>query len=122
LYRSTFLPMAKFYNLAFILGYLCLLRISNLTSKSRGTFDPLRDLRRGDLVITDNVLYINLRWTKTLQNIIKLLKFLFFPLKIQLPLLLQPLMTFRGLSRCSLRIQYYRTGSQAHFILLHRLP
>jgi hypothetical protein len=61
LYRSTFLPLAKFYNLTFILGYLGLLRISNVTPKSRGTFDPLRDLRRGDLVITDNVLFINLR-------------------------------------------------------------
>jgi integrase len=68
LYRSTFMPMAKFYNLAYILGYLGLLRISNVAPKSRGTFDPLRDLRRGDLIITNNVLYINLRWTKTLQK------------------------------------------------------
>jgi hypothetical protein len=96
LYRSTFLPMAKFYNLAYILGYLGLFRISNVAPKSRGTFDPLRDLRRGDLVITDNVLYINLRWTKSLQTHNQTAQIPLFPIKNSIAC---PIAAFNDLQR-----------------------
>jgi hypothetical protein len=88
--------MAKFYNLAFILGYLGLLCISNVAPKLRGTFDPLRVLRRGDIVISDNVLYINLRWTKTLQNHNQTAQIPLFPIKNSIAC---PLTAFNDLQR-----------------------
>jgi hypothetical protein len=56
------------YTMAFILGFLGLLRISNVAPVSRPTFDPLRHLRRGDVSIVGNSIVIHLRWTKTLQK------------------------------------------------------
>jgi hypothetical protein len=62
------LPLHIFYKLAFILVFLCLLRISNIASTSRATFDPIRHLRRGDVTVAGDSIIIHLRWTKTLQR------------------------------------------------------
>jgi hypothetical protein len=87
--------MAKFYNLAFILGYLGLLHISNVVPNSRGTFDPHWDLRRGDLVISDNILY-NLKWTKTLPKHNQTAQIPHFPIKNSIAC---PLTAFNDLQR-----------------------
>jgi hypothetical protein len=62
------LPLHIFYKMAFILGFLGLLRISNIASTSRATFDPIRHLRRGDVTVSGESIVIHLRWTKTLQR------------------------------------------------------
>jgi integrase len=66
--RCSSLPFHVFYKIAFIFAYMALLRISNIAPPSFATFDPLRHLRRGDVIIHSNYLQINLRWTKTLQK------------------------------------------------------
>jgi hypothetical protein len=83
LIRSTFLPLSKFYNIAYIFGYLGLLRISNIAPKSSSSFDPFRDITRGDVSRAPSSLLINLRWTKTLQKH-KLPKFPYSIFHIQL--------------------------------------
>jgi integrase len=54
--------------MAFILGFLGLMRTSNIASVSRATFDPIRHLRRGDVTVLGDSIVIHLRWTKTLQR------------------------------------------------------
>jgi integrase len=54
--------------MAFILGFLGLLCISNIASVSRATFDPIQHLRRGDVTLLGDSIVIHLRWTKTLQR------------------------------------------------------
>jgi integrase len=61
-------PLHLFYKIAFLFGFFALLRISNVAPASRAAFDPIRSLRRGDVYIKNNILYIHLRWTKTLQR------------------------------------------------------
>jgi hypothetical protein len=61
-------PLHLFYKISFLFGYFALLRISNVAPISKVAFDPLRHLRRGDVWVKNNILYIHLRWTKTLQR------------------------------------------------------
>jgi integrase len=61
-------PLHLFYKISFLFGFFALLRISNVAPASKAAFDPFRHLRRGDVYIKNNVLYIHLRWTKTLQR------------------------------------------------------
>jgi integrase len=65
---SNQLPLHLFYQMGFILGFLTLLRISNIASVSRATFAPFRHLRRGDVTLLEDSIVIHLRWTKTLQR------------------------------------------------------
>jgi hypothetical protein len=65
---ASSLPLHKFYNAAFIFAYMALLRISNIAPPSMASFDPMRHLRWGDIVLHSHHLVINLRWTKTLQR------------------------------------------------------
>jgi integrase len=62
------LPLHKFYINAYLLGFMALLRISNVASPSRAGFDPFRHLRRGDVTVVNGNLIVHLRWTKTLQR------------------------------------------------------
>jgi integrase len=61
-------PLHLFYKISLLFGYFALLRISNVAPISKAAFDPLRHLRRGDVYVKNNILYIHLRWTKTLQR------------------------------------------------------
>jgi hypothetical protein len=61
-------PWHLFYKISFLFVFFALLRISNVAPASKAAFDPLRHLRRGDVYIKNNVLYIHLRWTNTLQR------------------------------------------------------
>jgi hypothetical protein len=54
--------------MAFLLGYLGMLRISNVAPVSRQSFDPLRHLIRQDVRLVGNTLLFQLRWIKTLQH------------------------------------------------------
>jgi integrase len=62
------LPLHIFYVNAYLLGFMALLRISNVASSSRATFDPFRHLRRGDVSVVNGCLCIHIRWSKTLQK------------------------------------------------------
>jgi hypothetical protein len=66
---ASSLPLHKFYNAAFIFAYMALLRISNIAPPSIASFDPMRHLRRGDIVLHSDHLVINLRWTKNPSTI-----------------------------------------------------
>jgi integrase len=56
------------YSFAYILGFMALLRISNIAPPTRNNFDPHRQLRRGDITITPKGLSIFIKWSKTLQK------------------------------------------------------
>jgi integrase len=66
-YASKF-PLNPIYNVAYIFGFMAMLRISNLAPTSPSLFDSARHLRRGDVTIVNGTLFIHLRWTKTLQK------------------------------------------------------
>jgi integrase len=68
LVAASQLPLHIFYQNAFILGFLGLLRISNVAPVSLASFDPLRHLRRCDVTANGNSVIVHLRWTKTLQR------------------------------------------------------
>jgi hypothetical protein len=78
--RASTLPLDIFYKAAFIFAYMVLLRISNIAPHSMATFDPLRHLRRGDIVLHSNFLVINLWWTKTLQRYRQAARITLFPI------------------------------------------
>jgi hypothetical protein len=60
-------PLHLFYKISFLFGFFALLRISNVAPISKAAFDPLRHLHKGDVYVKNNILYIYLRWTKTLR-------------------------------------------------------
>jgi hypothetical protein len=53
---------------AILFGVLGMLRISNITCASLKTFDPLRNITRGDIQPSKQGLAVTLKWSKTLQN------------------------------------------------------
>jgi integrase len=61
-------PLFLFYRLAVLIGYMGMLRISNVTQVSLKQFDNTRHLARGDLKTSSNGIEIVLKWTKTLQS------------------------------------------------------
>ena len=50
------------------LAFFTFLRISNILSHSISTFDPSRQLARGDVILTDQGANILVKWSKTMQN------------------------------------------------------
>jgi integrase len=66
--QVTHLPLHLLYKNAFLLGFLCMLHFLNVAPASRASFDRLRHMRRGDIIVVKNSIIINLRWTKTLQR------------------------------------------------------
>lgn len=52
---------------AILMGFHCLLRVSNLTAPSSKTFDCTRHLMRKDIRMHDNIMLVHIRWSKTLQ-------------------------------------------------------
>lgn len=53
---------------AFLTAYFSFVRQSNLAPHSARSFDPLRHTARADVFLQDNMMYILLKWTKTLQH------------------------------------------------------
>lgn len=52
---------------AILMGFHLLLRVSNLTSRSRLHFDPSINLCRKDFRMVQDILLVHIKWTKTLQ-------------------------------------------------------
>lgn len=52
---------------AFLMGFHCLLRSSNLTSRTKHAFDPRRNLIRKDFRMHKQIMLVHIRWSKTLQ-------------------------------------------------------
>ena len=61
------------YKAAFLLSFFSFLRISNLVPHSISSFDPLKELARGDIIVAPPGAYIVVKWSKT-QDKIKVLK------------------------------------------------
>jgi hypothetical protein len=60
--------MAAFIRVAILLAYMAFLRILNIAPKSPNEYDILRDIRRGDVTVTQYGIKIFIRWTKLLQK------------------------------------------------------
>lgn len=52
---------------AVLIGFHCLLRASNLTTRSIPTFNPQENLLRRDFRMHNDVLLVHIKWTKTMQ-------------------------------------------------------
>jgi hypothetical protein len=61
-------PMFMHYKLAIILGFMGMLRISNVVVVFFKQFDHNRHLARGDLQLINNNINIHLKWSKTMQS------------------------------------------------------
>jgi integrase len=61
-------PMYLHYKMAVIIGFMGMLRISNVAQISLKQFDPNKHLTRGDLQIHNNTIQIHLKWSKTMQS------------------------------------------------------
>ena len=64
------------YKAAFLLSFFSFLRISNLVPHSINSFDPLKQLSKGDIIFAPPGAHIIVKWSKTLQfrDKIKVLK------------------------------------------------
>ena len=64
------------YKASFLLSFFSFLRISNLVPHSMNSFDPLKQLARGDIIFALPGAHIVVKWSKTLQfrDKIKILK------------------------------------------------
>ena len=51
----------------FVIAFFLLARKSNLVPDSVASFDPKKQLSRGDMVVTDEALVVTLKWSKTNQ-------------------------------------------------------
>jgi hypothetical protein len=56
------LGLKTFFRIAILLAYMGFMRISNLAPKSVSSFDILRDIRRGDVMLTPQGITVFLRW------------------------------------------------------------
>jgi site-specific recombinase XerD len=61
-------PLFLHYKLAIMLGFMGMLRISNVVLVSINQFDHNRHLARGDLQLHNNNIIIHLKWSKTMQS------------------------------------------------------
>lgn len=56
------------FSSAFLFAFFLFARISNLAPASVGSFDPKKDLCRGDIVVTSFGLLVSFKWSKTNQT------------------------------------------------------
>ena len=68
LQRCHTYPFAQIYKTLYIFAFLGFLRISNLVPTSRNTFNIMKHLCRGDVLINEKNVIIVIKWSKTLQN------------------------------------------------------
>ena len=68
------------FKVAYLLGFLAFLRLSNLCPHSASTFDLFKHLTKGDVLFHSNGIKILIQWSKTLQlnNQAKLITLPFF--------------------------------------------
>ena len=71
---ATNSPHDLVFPCAFLFALFLFARISNLAPASVSSFDPSKQLCRGDIVVTTFGLLISFKWSKTNQTGVKLLK------------------------------------------------
>ncbi len=60
-------PQDQVYWVLFLLAFFLMARKSNLVPDSRSKFDSLKHLQRRDITLKDNMMLVNLKWSKTNQ-------------------------------------------------------
>lgn len=71
---ATTSPHDLVFSCAFLFAFFLFASISNLAPASVSSFDPSKQLCRGDIVVTTFGLSISFKWSKTNQTGVKLLK------------------------------------------------
>ena len=56
------------YRALYLLSFFSFLRLSNILPHTSKTFDPTRQLCRGDLIFSQDSIVIIIKWSKTIQN------------------------------------------------------
>ena len=57
---------------AMLLAFFGCLRLSNLVSASKNSFDPRKQLKRNDILFKENLVLVFYKWSKTNQNAMKM--------------------------------------------------
>jgi hypothetical protein len=52
----------------FTMAFFSFARMSNLVARTRNAFDPSKQLLRSDIILTQDTILLNFKWTKTLQD------------------------------------------------------
>ena len=60
--------MGHIFKAAILLSFFSFVRFSNLVPHSISTYDPLKQLARGDIIFAPPGLHMIIKWSKTLQN------------------------------------------------------
>lgn len=71
---ATYSPCDLVFSCAFLFAFFLFARISNLAPASVSSFNPSKQLCRGDIVVTRFGLSVSFKWSKTNQTGSKLLK------------------------------------------------
>ena len=71
---ATYSPHDLVFSCAFLFAFFLFAQISNLAPASVSSFDPSKQLCRGDIVVTRFGLSVSFKWSKTNQTGSKLLK------------------------------------------------
>ena len=62
------LPHSKIFQPLYLLSFFSFLRLSNILPHTTKTFDPTRQLARGDFILSNNNAVLLIKWSKTLQD------------------------------------------------------
>ena len=60
--------MGHIFKAAILLSFFSFVRISNLVPHSIASYDPLKQLLRGDIIFANPGVHMIIKWSKTLQN------------------------------------------------------
>ena len=66
--HCNFIHMGYVFKAAFLLSFFSFLRISNLVPHSISSYDPLKQLSRGDIIFATPGAHVIIKWSKTLQS------------------------------------------------------
>ena len=62
------LPHAEIFQPLYLLSFFSFLRLSNILPHTTKTFDPTRQLARGDFILSTNNAVLLIKWSKTIQD------------------------------------------------------
>ena len=62
------LQFPTIYRALYLLSFFSFLHLSNILPHTSKTFDPTRQLCRGDLIFSQDSIVIIIKWSKTIQN------------------------------------------------------
>ena len=66
--HCNFIHMGFVFKASFLLSFFTFLRISNLVPHSISSYDPLKQLARGDIIFATPGAHVIIKWSKTLQS------------------------------------------------------